>query len=423
MVQLSRRFGGERDERGAVAVLTSLVAVILLVAASFVIDLGLARDVRGQAQNAADASALAAGNVLYDAAGNPDITAAVAAATSYATKNYGVTTSAWANCTDAGRLPYVPSSRCISFDRADRPTRIRVRVPTRTLKTAFAGLAGVAEIDVTAAATATLDPGVVFRCSLCVLGDGPHTLGNGEATATASSVHFNGSVSTGPNGHVEAHGHPITVENSATGNYEPHVESVSQKMGDPLGGLVLPSPSGIPKTNPCIEGPGVYGARTFGNTETCTLAPGLYVLTGAWAMGNSTILRGSGVTLYAVCGTRTAPRACAAGGEPGGMFDAKNGNELTLTAGAPGFHDLAIVYDRNNTSPIHVQGNGQTDITGTVYAIRSMLYANGNSGNGVTNGSIVVDGLYMNGERSHLKVTNGIDREWRRPPGGLHLSQ
>jgi hypothetical protein len=51
-----------------------------------------------------------------------------------------------------------------------------------------------------------------------------------------------------------------------------------------------------------------------------------------------------------------------------------------------------------------------------------MLYANGNSGNGVTSGSIVVNDLYMNGTNSHLKVTNGLDREWRRPPSGLHLS-
>lgn len=421
MVRLRRR--PPTDERGAVAVLTALIAVVLLVAASFVIDLGLARDVRGQAQNAADASALAAANVLYAEDGEPDFTAAVSAATSYAARNFGVDAAAWAGCTDPGALPVPSSSPCVSFDDAERPTRVRVRVPSRRVPTAFAGLAGVDEITIAASATAELDPGVVFRCSLCVLGEGPHTLGNGDATVTASSVHFNGSVSTGPNGHVEAIGHQITVEDSATGNYEPKAETVSQPMGDPLEDFVLPPPSGQPRTDPCTDGPGVYGPRSFGNKETCVLAPGLYVLTGVWAMGNNTVFRGSGVTLYAVCGTPSAPRACAEGGELGGQFNASNGNELTLTAGAEGFHDLAIVYDRNNTQPIHVQGNGETNIAGSIYALSSMLYANGNSGNGVTSGSIIVDSLYMNGDKSHLKVTNGLDREWRRPPDGLHLSE
>ena len=118
---------------------------------------------------------------------------------------------------------------------------------------------------------------------------------------------------------------------------------------------------------------------------------------------------------YAPAGATTV--ALGTTGEAGGQFDASNGNELSLTAGALGFSDLAIVYDRHNTSPVHVQGNGQTNIYGSIYALSSTLYANGNSGNGVTSGSIVVNDLYMNGQLSHLKVTNGLDREWRRPPG------
>jgi hypothetical protein len=299
-----------------------------------------------------------------------------------------------------------------------------VQIPLRTTKTALAGLMGVSEMKIGAVATSTIDPGVVFKCSLCVLGDGTHTLGNGDATVTASSVHFNGSVSTGPNGIVEAigDGNEITVENTATGNYDPPAEHVATKMGDPLAGQVLPTPSGPARTNPCTDGPGVYGSKTFGNNETCVLAPGLYVLTGTWDMGNNTVFQGTGVTVYAVCGTPTAPRSCATTGEVGGEFDASNGNELSLTAGALGFGDLAIVYDRHNISPVHVQGNGQTNIYGSIYALSSMLYANGSSGNGVTSGSIVVNDLYMNGTNSHLKVTNGLDREWRLPPSGLHLS-
>lgn len=411
------------DERGAVAVLVALIAVVLLMAASLVIDLGLARDVRGQAQNAADASALAAGNVLYDAKGVAQPALATAAAQDYAAANFGVAAAAWAGCKDPGHLAYAPTSQCISFDDADRPSRVRVRVPQRSVKTALAGLMGVSELHIGAVATSNIDPGVVFKCSLCVLGEGPHTLGNGDATVTASSVHFNGSVSTGPNGHVEAigDGNEITVETSATGNYSPAAETVDTKMGDPLGGWAMPAPYGTARTDPCTDGPGVYGDATLGNKDDCTLAPGLYVLTGTWSMGNKTVLKGVGVTLYAVCGTPTAPTRCAQG-QAGGAFDATNSNGVNLTAGAPGFGDLAIVYDRNNTRVLNIQGNGETTITGTIYALSSLLYANGNSGNQVNSGSIVVNDLYMNGQNSHLVVTNGIDREWRVPPSGLHLS-
>ena len=68
--------GRSRDEEGLVAVLFALTAVILLVLAAMVVDLGLARDTRRQSQNAADASSLAAANVLYPTSGQcVDVTA------------------------------------------------------------------------------------------------------------------------------------------------------------------------------------------------------------------------------------------------------------------------------------------------------------------------------------------------------------
>ena len=56
------------------------------------IDLGHAREVRRQAQNGADAAALAGGNSLYlHGSGTPDFVAAVAAAKNYALMNFGIT--------------------------------------------------------------------------------------------------------------------------------------------------------------------------------------------------------------------------------------------------------------------------------------------------------------------------------------------
>src|SRR5688572_28148142 len=84
-----------RDEQGAVAILVAVIALALLVTAALVVDLGLARDVKRQSQSAADASALAAGNVLYDfdngcSIAVPCVTEAVTAAKNYALENFGV---------------------------------------------------------------------------------------------------------------------------------------------------------------------------------------------------------------------------------------------------------------------------------------------------------------------------------------------
>jgi Flp pilus assembly protein TadG len=57
--------GRRRDESGAIAVLVAFSATLLFVLAALVVDLGLARDDHRASQNAADASALAATNVLY----------------------------------------------------------------------------------------------------------------------------------------------------------------------------------------------------------------------------------------------------------------------------------------------------------------------------------------------------------------------
>ena len=66
LVRLSRRWRHrDREERGAVAILVAVMTVALFGIAALVADLGQARVVRGEAQAASDASALAAGNALY----------------------------------------------------------------------------------------------------------------------------------------------------------------------------------------------------------------------------------------------------------------------------------------------------------------------------------------------------------------------
>ncbi len=112
MVRLSRA-ERRRNERGAVAIVTAMVAMVLFIVAALVVDLGLARDARRQSQNAADSASLAAANVLYGNTVKPDFAAAVAAAKAYAAQNFGITAADWSACTDPSALRYQPAGTCL----------------------------------------------------------------------------------------------------------------------------------------------------------------------------------------------------------------------------------------------------------------------------------------------------------------------
>ena len=151
-----------RDESGAVAVLAGVLAITLFVMAGIVVDLGMARDKRRQAQNGADAAALAGAAALY-ASGTLDQGAAVAAAKKYAEDNYDVAAADWSSCTDSGRTgtfaDFTRSTEtdCISFRPAVKPTEIRVVLPTRSVRTTFGALAGVSKVMIGGSAHAKVD--------------------------------------------------------------------------------------------------------------------------------------------------------------------------------------------------------------------------------------------------------------------------
>lgn len=432
-----------RGERGAVAIMVAALATILFVVAALVIDLGLARDTKGQSQNAADASALAAGNVLYQTDGTclvfPCITKAVTAAKDYAQNNFGVPTSAWNSCSDPAPLSYVPlgeTGSCISFDSLLEPSKVRVVVPIRTVNTGFGVLAGVNTIDVQTAARATLDPAEYIECGLCVLGTGVHSIGNGDTSVISltggAGIHINGSLAGQPNSDVTAPGGSITIEGTfGASDFDP-APTQGPRIEDPLAHVTFPNYASIlpkNKTNPCgaTGGTGIYGDYEVGNT-TCNLLPGLYVFTGTLSLKNNSELRSpaNGVTLLFTCGTPSNPRACNAAGEGGGIFDAKNG-DVQIRKGYVGpygnFADMIVMYDRTNTSVLTLQGNGDSVLKGDVYAMSSLLDANGNSCHTVDGGAIVVNDIYLNGNNSCLNITNADAAVYELPPDGLHLDQ
>ena len=436
-----------RTERGAVAIMTALVAMVLFVVAALVVDLGLARDSRRQSQNAADSASLAAANVLYGNTVKPDFGAAVAAAKAYTAQNYGITAADWSACTDSAALRYKPAGTpCISFQNAasavldvSKPDTIRVQVPVRKLGSKFAGAAGVAEVSIRAESEASLNTLTLPPCVLCVLGQGNHDLQNGNIHVNGGKVHFNGSVSTSPNS-VLITDESITVQGNLTGSgsVNPLPLGGQPAIPDPLAFMKMPEESPIystltAKTNPCASGaaggPGLYGGHNFSGSD-CTLQPGLYVIGGngsngsQWSVNGNVTVTGVGVTLYFRCGTASMPAACSSSGSTGAWLSSSGGGTWELTAPTSGdLKGMAVLYGRNNTSTLELKGNSLGKIVGSLYAQSATLAMSGNGCATAFRSQFVVNDVQMNGNPSCLQSTYALGDNVDQPPAELHLSR
>jgi hypothetical protein len=437
-------FTRSRDERGAIAIIVAISATALFVIAALVIDLGLARDTRRQSQNAADASALAAANVLYPlsnvctlvnpngAKNTPCYADAAQAAKDYAAANWGVTAAQWSSCSDPAGYWYPAGySPCITFADAAlgktqpaRPTEVRVLAPVKDIKTGFGVLAGVSTISIDSVARAGVASGTANKCALCFLGD--IDAGNADFTVAGGGIQVNGDLNAGANGYWTAS--QIGASGDVNGShYSPAVDE-TPPFTDPLAGMTLPTLTGtaFPAVHSCTTSinPGIYSTLSLGNKDKCTLNPGKYVIVGKWNLGNNSVLSGTGVTLYFTCGTVASPHVCTGADAGGGWIDGKNG-DISITAGAVGSTSYAIIYDRlNPQGSIGLQGNGGTSINGGVYAPNAKLDFNGNSCFGFNGGPVVVLGVIKaNGTKSCVNVTNASDITASTTPGDIALDQ
>lgn len=430
------RRGRGRDERGAVVLMVAVMTTALFGVAALVVDLGAARVLRAEAQAASDASALAAGNALYlSGRRTPDVPAAIAAAKTFAEKNYGVAASEWTACVDAAALDHpAADTDCISFDDDTEPTAVRVKVPMRTATFVFAPLLGAESVDVDAHAQASVRVGGVSDCGLCIVGSGYHDLQNGDAYISGGNVAINGDVNIQNNGLVSTDG-IISVEGYASGpldGYDPDPLTGQEPIEDPLADYPLPEApfTGLSvRTNPCAAdstgGPGIYGSYNFPTGVTCVLQPGLYVITGEWDFsGTSALDAMAGVTLYFTCGSPSNPGRCNPPGQSGGWLDAGGNGNIRITAPTSGpTQGLAIAYDRLNIRDLELSGMGSSYYSGTIYAIASTMRYDGNGCSTVNQSLIVVDSLEFNGSPACLNSSYNLNTNVYVPADGLHLSR
>ena len=424
-----------RDESGAVAVLVAALSLVLFGIAALVVDLGLARDTRRQAQNAADSAALAAANALYlSGVANP--LAAVAAAKEYAEENFGTTDADWRRCVDPARpaefVPALGQTACISFRGTPTVNEVRVVVPTRAVKTPLGNLMGVDHVDIGAVAQAGVDPGGKARCGLCVIGPGEHDVQNGDVTVTGSSIYVNGTLTSNPQLDMTATGGQIYLEGMrpTQGGFTPEPYTRQPAIPDPLAFLTLPPPTtGLqPKTvSACspLGGPGIY--ESLGLTRNCVLSPGLYVVTGANHESGQTAVTANGVTLYFGCQDETSRspkiRTCAPG-EEGGDLLLTGQASLTITAPLLGpTAGLSVVADRNNAATFGWRGNGLGRSSGTVYLKSGTLDYRGNGSGLAMDALVVVGDLEFSGTPSGFDLVYNEATNVELPAGAIGLTR
>jgi predicted outer membrane repeat protein len=384
-----------RDERGAISIIVASLTVILIVVAAFTVDFGMAYLTKRQLSTAADAAALAADAVykteykgVCTVPGNDPETPVAAnanvrshaesAADSLFLENYPQGTAADGTITDVRCKGTGVEVVYSATGDSDSPFGV------------LAGGTGTITTQGNAAAAFSVGGGI---CALCVLLN--VDTNNTDFSVDGGDIYVNGNVSTGPNSNWTATT-SITIGSGSIGGVASPPAKFGPPIPDPFASLVLPLPTtGMTNlTNPCTQGPGIYGNASIGN---CTLQAGAYVITGKWSMGNKSKLLGNGVTLYF--------------GDTG-WLDFKNGGEFDGVvaptspprAGWPS--GFAIIYGRNNPNDLELQGNGHNQVGGNVYVPNGKITFNGNSCFVADGGAIVAKNVSSVGNKSCLKVTN-----------------
>jgi hypothetical protein len=388
-----------RDERGAVALIVAGLVVVLVGISAFTVDFGMAYATKRQLSSASDAAALAA-DMVYKSdykglctvpgndpsspnAANPTVRAsAEAAADDLFTQNFPSGSAADGSitkleCSGTGvQVTYTASGQSSS--------------PFGPLL----GGSGTITTAGTAAAAYSVGGGI---CALCVIGN--VNTNNTDFTVTGGDIYVDGNVSVNPQSYWTA-SNSITISGTVSGLSQTKATpdwTTGPHIVDPFASVTLPkSPyTGLSNKSgsPCgSNGPGIYGAADLTNGN-CTISGGAYVITGTWAGKNKTLLTSNGqpVTLF------------FAG--PNGQLDLKNGSidnlpaptSTPLPSGFPSGWPTGFVfiYARDNTSPLALQGNGDTtpDLTGNVYALKSPTTFNGTSCFTTSGGAVVIGGV------------------------------
>ncbi|MGZ4596377.1 MAG: pilus assembly protein TadG-related protein [Actinomycetes bacterium] len=317
----------QRDD-GAIAILVAVLSVVLFGFGALVVDLGIARDSKQQAQDSADAASLAGAADLTKCTSRR-CTAAVTAIKSSANENFRVNGAPpldWARCQAAPATQYPQwtwrqrrsGTQCIAFGWprppgtvSGPPAVVFVALPPRKSPSILGGIIGYKGLKISGSAVAGLVNNPVKGCALCVLdslrpdGGSLQVLGGGSlyadnADVSAASL---GTVSVTPASSGLYFTQPLPAAiGSVVFNPSPVVtgQSVSDPFASGVGGgpAATNSAPGAGTDFVCDNEtipPGTYGALSVPGGSICQLATGVYEFNKDVTVAGQLLGTGSGV--------------------------------------------------------------------------------------------------------------------------------
>ena len=450
------KFESDCLERGQALALAAICLSVMLAAAGFTLDVGLGRIQQRDAQNAADAAALAGAQDLPGTPATPtqaEQTAAQNDATTYASTN-GF--SAGSGITVTVNTPPLTGAH------TNDSTSIEVII-TKQVPTLIARLFNKNSIAVTARSVATATPGVT-KCVLCVLdpsasgaltasGNGTVTVAGGgvvvdSSSSTAGVLSGNSDISDTDAllstriGVVGPGGNGGCTQVSGNAQFNPGANCGINSVADPLSSVPVPDVLGPSNGSVSLSGnstqtinPGIYSSLSVSANGVLTMNPGVYVLTGgssALSLSGNAALTGSGVVIYFACSSY--PTACNSSGQAGaGMSLSGNGafhvaapTSATCQAqpSTCSYEGLSVFYDRKNTAALTLSGNGNDSWAGTIYAPSAPATLSGNGGTFQLNSFVVVDKVTLSGNGAlNLSFSQNQNYQAGGAPGAADLTE
>jgi hypothetical protein len=406
-----------------VAILVAILATVLFAFAAIVVDLGYARDLSSQAQDAADAAALAGVGELYDdPPGAPQFQRAVDSIKGIAYKDAlgssytnAEADAAWTACQAASpglgwtEGPSAESGTpCILFNSNTTPSMVRVVLPSVHADSFFGGLVGYGGMNVFATAKAQAFDTNVKDCSICISSSlvthGSVVVdGDGSLKARTGTVQGAGSVTVSGGGDVGF----VRRPSPRSGPYSPDPILIDD-VEDPLAGRAalssLPGNRGDDFVCGAPANPSLLTDHTYRNVTVsgpCAVQDGTVVVTGTMLLdGPTAILTADRTTLFFGCARRRRVRPCSSG-QAGGNLTVGADSRLTLSRADQ--NGLGLAFDPRNTAGMTVLGFLQTN-QADVYNARGALTV-GDAGDVDVGGLVSVDSVAIADSAGELRVT------------------
>jgi Flp pilus assembly protein TadG len=373
-----------KDESGQVVVLTVLSMGLLIGFLAIAVDVGILFRAKRLMQTAADSAAIAAAQEYQYGDMKTAADAAAAQNGVVVGTNGGVVT------VTNGPL-YGPHKSMLGYFEAI----VSQSQPT-FLGRLFTGSIFQNSVAVTARAVATL--GNNQSCVYTLGTSGTDILLNGtvDLTATTCSI-LDDSSSTQAlvaNGNVTLNAQSIGVVGGFSENGTVNIPTAPvpgiAPVADPLAFLSPPANPGscsspVIPSGPSTLNPGCYSSLIINGSQTVTLNPGVYYMTGQFVINGTPTVNGNGVTIYLSSSSASFT---------------DNGN-TTLNLSAPTaptnpYNGILFYQNPSDTNQLTINGSSGSTVEGIFYAPTANLTLNGS---GSTNfyASIVTSSLTFNG--------------------------